>query len=691
MNGNGIIIAKSSGIDLFTHSESVKDTAFIINKKGNFNLDNNVLFHSSILHDVGKANPLYLENIEKKDYTNVMRHEISSLLFIEIVPEKIRDIVAFIILSHHKSINNDERSLFCLYNEDEDRLFKNHIGDIEVWGEKVKDYFLNHYNIKIKIPSKERCIEIIEEYVEKISQLERGYSLYRGIFMLSDHFASCYENDEERINNLNKLFNVPKLDFYFNVNEKYPLSLVQKDIIKKHTLCIAPTGCGKTNFMMRLCNGKRIFYCLPYQASINAMYQRIKNDLDENETVGLKHGSFMSLSFLDENTKILSSFHGLPVKIITPFQILSINTRMKGYESDILDLKGQSIILDEIHTYNNITLAYLFKLIEFLLTLDCTINICTATMPTYLQNKIIDLLDKNGGVQIVKLNENQLEKYNRHIIHTVENLDYNEIINRYKKGEKVLVVLNTIESAKTMYKKLKSMSDNVKIMCLHSRWKRTDRNVLEQKLMENFNKLDEPCIVVSTQVVEVSLDINFDVLFTECADIMSLIQRFGRVNRNRNDNSILKDIFIININNEKYKKSNYPYDFDIIEKTFNVFSKINNQCLEEKNIQFLIDSVHDTSSSDKFDLCSPWNDKKEWKNTLYSNVISTLISKELNFESYIGILEKDYKEYYETRNKDLEIPLSYEPKNYNKLMYGDKVIAYIFPDKNYDNEVGLNI
>ena len=57
----------------------------------------------------------------------------------------------------------------------------------------------------------------------------------------------------------------------------------------KHTLVIAPTGCGKTNFVMKRCT-KRIFYILPFQASINAMFLRFKNDIKEYITKNLRVG-----------------------------------------------------------------------------------------------------------------------------------------------------------------------------------------------------------------------------------------------------------------------------------------------------------------------------------------------------------------------------------------------------------------
>lgn len=99
-----------------------------------------------------------------------------------------------------------------------------------------------------------------------------------------------------------------------------------------------------------------------------------------------------------------------------------------------------------------------------------------------------------------------------------------------------------------MYENIANLYPNVKRMLIHSRYKRRDRARLETELREEFNNLENtPCIVVSTQVVEVSLDISFDIMITECAPIDALTQRFGRINRKRTKDTIghYKPIYVI--------------------------------------------------------------------------------------------------------------------------------------------------
>lgn len=682
-----IIKAKANGLDLFTHSEAVKDTAFIFNAKGGFNLDSNIIYWMCIMHDLGKANPLFQSNMDTQDFSKVCRHEISSILFIDIIPSEIKDIVTLSILSHHKSINNDNRSLKVLLDNHENIIFKHHINNIEEWGKSVQKYMLLHYGISLTIPSYNRCVEIIEYYYSLIDKLENGYSLYRGLLMMADHFASCFENSEERLQVINKLFELPINDYYFNKDERYPLSLINSQEGKKHTLCIAPTGIGKTNFMLKRTNG-RVFYTLPYQASINAMYQRINYDIGMHSLVGMKHGSIQSISFIDERTKLLSEFYGMPIKIITPFQIMGIILRLKGYESLILDLQGQDIIFDELHTYNSMSQKYILAMINFLNDLGCRIHICTATMPSWLQTKILHLLGEDN-VQVVKLNNETLDTFNRHILHTVKYFDYFDIQKRYENGEKILIVRNQVRLAIEIYNEIKKRMPHCKIMLIHSRFKRKDRNGKEELLLHNFNAINEPCIVVSTQVIEVSIDINFDVMFTDNADIMSLIQRFGRVNRQRHSIGVLKDIFVV----ENRKGWELPYNKEICEKTYEVLQKHNNTVLQEKEIQSIIDYVHESDNGEKYEHANPFNENGCWKQKLYSNVINAEnnLSKELNFDGDIGIVESDADEYCKTRDKKMEIPLSIhniETKLSSLKNENGMVIAYIIPNNQYNEEIG---
>lgn len=690
-----------NGLDLFVHQNSVLDSSIAVNDMGGYGLDNNILRWFSIVHDLGKANPLFLSNMLKiTDAREVCcRHEISSVLFIDIVPEDIRDIVALLVLSHHKSMCcNDERGLkkICDIDGYDDEWFSksnktlwNHIDGIDNWGKNVIVFLKEHYGINAQIPTLERCKEILYKYATM--ELSNGYSEYRGVCMMADHIASAFEDDTDRIIQFTKLYKTPDISFYNSKDEKYPLSLIDSDPTKKHTFCTAPCGCGKTNFMMKRCT-KRIFYVLPYQASINAMQKRIQKDITDEYNVGIKHASYKSLSFIDDDTKTLSNLFGLPVKVMTPFQIMPIIFRLKGYESVIMDMKGQDVILDEIHTYTDKNRTCVIELIKILKEIGCNIHICTATMPTALKEIILDIIGREN-TQIVNLSSDVMSSFNRHIVHTCDMFDEDEIKKRYKNGEKILIVRNQIKAARSMYLYLKTLFEDAKIMLIHSAYERSRRAELESILMDEFNKKNEPCIVVSTQVVEVSIDINFDVMFTDCSDIMSLIQRFGRINRQRTNIGLLKDVYVINASKDN---SFLPYNAEVCKSTFEELGKIDGKVLDENYVQDIIDNIYGKVTLTNFDMANPYEDG-EWKSEMYCHNVNESIASTLEFSGYICVRESKVDEYVNTKNIGLEIPLSSHKKskveNFKTIdsnnLKGKNV--YIVPDALYTDEVGLMI
>lgn len=690
------IKAKKDGLDLFAHSSSVIDTAYYINKKLGVGIDNKVLYWFGVLHDIGKANPLFQSNMERNNFDDICRHEISSLLFINAVPKKIRDQVALCILSHHKPYEGDGRSIVNLYNERPNILFTNHIGDINEWGKTVKEYLEYHYNIKVRVPKPETCKDIIEKYVkmyfERYSD-EKGIALDRGVCMMADHLASFKTNDTERIKLLDtKLFKTPSTDCFDRPNEKYPLSLVKSDKTKDHTLVIAPCGVGKTDMVVRRCDGtRRIFYMLPYQASINAMYQRLNANIDS--LVTLLHSALKSIELIDDETYDLCRFFGSAVKVMTPHQMMSILFRLKGYESLLLDVRNSDIILDEIHTYDGLTRTCVLELIKTLKTNGCRIHICSATIPTALKEEILSILDKDK-VQEIQLNEEQMDSFDKHELHCVDKGFSQEIIDdvvrRYNNNEKILVVRNQKQNAIKTYIELKNALvsngiENPNIVLLHSSFERQCRAKIENNLKHN-NSVSGPYVLVSTQVVEVSLDVNFDILYTDCADIMSLVQRFGRVNRQRDHIGVIRPIYILNT----FEKDFLPYDKDIVSATYQILKEYDGKILPQRDIQTIIDRVHPVVPIVKSSRATPFDKSGRWKSPKYTHVTNTSLSEELDIDIYVGAVISKILPFDDGVSDGMMIPISKGDIKRLNLSYNEKYRVYDVPPSSYNSELGLH-
>lgn len=688
------ILAKhedSGGMSLVTHLKNVADAAVVIAR--NVGLDEDLARKGAILHDIGKVSPLFQQTL-KHGYAHqpgfVFRHEIASIMFISLFANNEREQILDMVIAHHKSLKNDVGGKGFLDLDDNMNSFKRHSDKFEEWSPTALA-ILDELGIEVRLIDIEEAEENYEFAAEYCSMKPLTYSRWKGLLMAADHFASALEEKSEQT--LEKLFIKPDLSFYNRTHHLYPLSFVDATDCRTNTLVTAPTGAGKTDFLLRRCKG-RVFYTLPFQASINAMYDRIKEDLKNTDAqVYLLHAA-SSLKMRDNGVEesILQRHLGASVKVLTPHQMASIVFGIKGYEAMLLDLEGSDVILDEIHTYTSETQAIVLKIIEILKSVGCRIHVGTATMPKVLYGKILELLGGKDNVYEVSLPNDVLSTFNRHIIHKVKDYEScSEIIRQaVNDNKKILIVCNQVQRAQKLYNVLGEIYSDVERMLIHSRFKRKDRSSLETSLKADFNTSAKACIVVSTQVVEVSLDISFDVMITECAPIDALIQRFGRINRKRTDETIgkYKDIYVIQPSENKSEA--LPYDISVLQSSFNVLP--DGELLEEASLQEKIDAVYPDTKFMILDYSGAIFVDGKWQITeLCHNAKSALLDV-LDINSAVCITEEDKEDYLNqsSARMELEIPVSYKSIAYSKLEQlnvGSR--PFVIPNKAYDNEIGI--
>ena len=668
------------------------------------NMDEDLAYKGAILHDIGKAHPRFQKRLKGEDSNSIVfRHEISSLLFLSSFPEKDYPALIEMVAGHHKSVKNDSSGfgLIDLYNE-VDNYDDIHIGEWNDWSSKAFE-LLNELGISCASFDEEtarRNLEYAIEYCKGITK-ERGYSEWRGLLMGADHFASAMINETEQY--LFKTFKTPSIVFFNRSHDLYPLSKMDTSSTKKHTIVVASTGAGKTDFLFKRTSG-RVFYTLPFQASINAMYKRLATDLeDTNPELDIRvlhaSSSIVKRNGKEEET-VLQALFGSSIKILTPHQLAAIAFGMKGFESMLLDLKGCDIILDEIHTYTGVSQAIVFKLVEILKSIHCRIHIGTATMPSALYDKITDLLEHD--ILEVKLSEEELDQFDRHTIHKLQTFDQSfEVIDQaILKNEKVLLVCNRVAKSQELYELIRSRYNDIDILLLHSRFKRGDRNSKEKALLgldDNglsinlFNSSDKACIVVSTQIVEVSLDISFDVMITECAPIDAMIQRFGRINRKRTLENIgkTKPIYVVAPPEDERKAK--PYDLNILRRTFEVLP--DGEILKERHLQEKIDQVFPEIDFMNIEEHSIFRSNGSVGIDKMTHRSKSILFELLDIDSVTCLIESDEEFYahanYEAR-LNLEIPVRYfSVRKMRQSQVGNR--PFIISDKAYDYQTGLKV
>lgn len=519
--------------------ELLKDLKYVNTK------DRDILERAIIYHDVGKANFLFAKRLKhntKFDKFKEVPHNILSyyMMYIELnnfsnsfLNEN--NLASYAIFNHHHYIDNF-KYITC---EDNRKL--------------ILDILLNIYSNldKKQIEKLDSNLGNIEDLYEE-NQMD--FIKILGLLNKCDYSASAhipaefYPNFLE--NGLDNLLNGWKReDDKANWNELQNFCRENK---KENLIVIAQTGMGKTEAGLHWIGNTKGFFVLPLKTAINSIYDRIRNNICNGEKIeekiALLHSDTLSMYLEnfdgEDNDKILSYYENskkfsIPLNITTPDQIFDFVFRSKGFEFKNAMMSYSKVVIDEIQAYSPELLATLIRGIQDIIEIGGKVSIFTATFPPFIKDLLLtenlDYLNEQEQKFkfITKEFTNDMKRHNVKILEDELNSEYiyNHYVKNDSKSKKYLVVCNTIKKSQEVFAELKQKGlENVNI--LHSKFIKKERNEKENKILEigkTENIGNE--IWISTQIVEASLDIDFDFLFTELSDLNGLFQRLGRVNR----------------------------------------------------------------------------------------------------------------------------------------------------------------
>lgn len=380
------------------------------------------------------------------------------------------------------------------------------------------------------------------------------------------------------------------------VIENFKFMKFQEDCLRVGaTLAVAPTGSGKTEAALLWASQKKrfekIIYLLPTRVTSNAIYQRLIKYFGKDKCAVVHSSALFFQKEIDDKFDdrgyLLDKTFFKDVSVCTVDQILTQGFNLGFWEIKTFHLFRAKVIIDEIHLYEPYTLGLIISTIQFLRAQFKTeFLIMTATMP----QKLLKLLQKTMEVdEKSTIRDHELLDKSRNIFE-VRETEADGVENEVKKWlsnkKKVLVVVNTVDEAIRLYEKYKLHTIN--IMCYHSRFIQLDRQEKEQEILRR-EKTGEAFLLVATQVVEVSLDIDFDVLFTENAPMDALIQRAGRVNRQRKKEGSKVIVF----KHQPVVEELIYAGGDFLTKTFNLLKEKQGQKLTERELTELVDKVYE--------------------------------------------------------------------------------------------------
>ena len=603
-----------------------------------------VLFWSAFLHDFGKATAGFQTQLRPGGKRWYHRHEVFSLAFVDWIADDLsseeqRWLIASIV-SHHRDFEEIEKSYLLPSDPYPQRisLSKETLGGLWRWLSKCgipwrNELGLTDFGISMpKLQAQYTAIESVQQHgVERIRHWLKVYRrlnrdieardapqavvpgiTVRGYIINADHSASAHAGP------------IPLAQFDADTilasRNLSPEGLFghqsQAGNVDGSVLLVAPTGSGKTEAALlwaarqsSIVGGlPRLFYTLPYQASMNAMQGRLEESFSER--VGLQHGRgllalYRLLLEKDYHPKAaartakwarnLSRLNYPPVRVFSPYQMLKGMYRLKGYEALLTDYHNAAFIFDEIHAYEVRRLAMILKTIEYLrVNFNARFFIMSATFPTLIQDWLSEALNDPTKIEA---DSALFRKFIRHrlILHDGElltNSGLANVVNDAKAGKSVLVVCNLVDHAQEAYNQIHDQLNevNIRTELLHGRFNMRDRSAKE-KLIRNAtgatSNKRQPIVLVATQVVEVSLDIDLDTIYTEPAPLEALVQRFGRINRRRKQKN-LAPVHVFRQPDDGQK----IYDPELVQRTLSILEREHERPIDEGSIGAWLDEIY---------------------------------------------------------------------------------------------------
>ena len=598
------------------------------------------------LHDMGKLSAnfqrmMYAESDSERSRAMKanFRHEYASVSFVRSAILSLNretgvllkqnpyiPLEAMAVLGHHKTVDADLSRFERERNNPESLEWE--AGSLEE-GKRVAQRIFDDYGISLPQIDFEKCFQYahkpsvcnfakeLHKYVSDCSPARELFVLMKGLLMTADWCASSKVPDYATNVLIGPDLVAPylqkKVEEGGGTYEGFRAFQKNCGKTKGHIIAVAPTGSGKTEAALLWAlkqieqrDVSKILYLLPTMVTANSLYKRMNSFFaTHNHHVGLTHSMADLVLRKEENQEstgresdlyknLLFNRHFFPpVTVGTVDQLLTTLFHSGRWSLKTFAAQDSAIVLDEVHSYDPYTTGLICKAIEQLAAIGARFMIMSATFPNSLVKMFQSLLEKSAPVEIVR--DRELLQAARSRYQTVDDdlLDHlQEIRNQIDKGKRVLVVVNTVARCQEIAQAL----EDVDPICYHSKFISRDRQQKEKEILE-----ENPSLVIATQVVEVALDIDFDILFTECAPPDALAQRAGRINRKRERNGQVI-IFQPGPGSDRIyfddTRTEQKPEERLLERSFDIFSKYHGHDITEQELLDIVEKVYENQQID---------------------------------------------------------------------------------------------
>lgn len=392
------------------------------------------------------------------------------------------------------------------------------------------------------------------------------------------------------------------------------------------------------------------------------------------------------------------------VRVATPHQLLRASLAGPSYASVLLEQANCMFVLDELHAYDPETFGRICAAMRLWEQLGSRVAVLSATLAPPMIDLVNDSLSQPVTVRRAAPGTAPV----RHrLVLDDEALTAPASLDRIRgwlgDGHSVLVVANTVRTAQHLFRELAPVPDDENAVLLHSRFRLRDRALIEKRVKQRHPERQpgDPALrggglTVSTQVLEISLCLDYDRGVSELAPVEAIAQRAGRVNRRGRhpDGTVEFRVHAV--------ESHLPYDQGAIDAARLALREWDGELLGEEATEDWLNVAYATpwgldwadkarDSRDAFSrtflrFTSPFEDRSEFAERL-----------EENFDTTEILLRQDLPEYRDALSEgdplsaaDLLIPVSLRQRFVLRAEYNKELGVWV-TDAPYSPRTGLEI
>lgn len=586
------------------------------------------------LHDIGKLHPFFQQNLISvpsiTDTRYGFRHEMESgrqlkKIFIDHagMDGKTARLLARVVQDHHQGKPSSRFEDEANEEADTSTSYSKNVHDMIEYMNEL------HPFTPFTVTGKRNLFGQLLAAVLRFSDWASS-SYYTELSGTSeDYIKKCYEKARQFLRDGGLMTaHIPSMEYDYkalcglNNDVLYPLQRKLIDVMKENPKaeCILiedQPGSGKTEGafyaatkLLQSYGHSGLYVALPTDATASEMLPRLKKCFKEH---GLFDDADMKLltgkAWLhkdtakteDEKDKI--EWEKKARKLFSPLacgtvdQLMQAGMNLKADDLRLLALTNKVVIIDEFHAYDAYMMEIIKTVLRWLRAMHVPVVILSATLLEDTRKELFsiysdDSFEAAGYPRITCTSEGHVKTYvcdpavhKEYMCETVMQDDAVEkVIDSVTSGGNTLYIANTVRAAVKIFNDIHASAPDIEIHLYTARTTPKNKKEMGDKFVylygkEGKEKGERPSktIVVSTQIMEMSVDVDFDTVFSELAPADALLQRIGRMRRHGDEGTVrengFQSIFYLAIPKKKGKWY-LPYVATVLEGTERVFSKV---------------------------------------------------------------------------------------------------------------------